>query len=178
MLVPSLLSSLYSRQDPVHEMCPSVFLSCCNKIQTTTSLGSCGGLNVWPMGSGSTRRCDLVGIGMTLLEEVCQCSSGLWGLLVIKLHPIQKKASSCLPPEETLLLIAFGSSCRTLLLQHRVSVHGYHASHYDDNGLNLWNSHPQLKVFLYKSCHGHGVSSFSFIPPCNSLLLRKIRAGT
>jgi hypothetical protein len=35
----------------------------------------------------------------------------------------------------------------------------WHASHHDDNGLNLWTvSQPQQNVFLYESC-GHGISS-------------------
>ena len=34
-------------------------------------------LNVWPIGSGTIRRCSLVGVGMTLLEEVCHCGGGL-----------------------------------------------------------------------------------------------------
>ena len=30
-------------------------------------------LNAWPMGSGTIRRCGLIGGGMTFLEEVCHC---------------------------------------------------------------------------------------------------------
>jgi hypothetical protein len=29
------------------------------------------------MGSGTTRRCGLIGAGVTLLEEVCYCGGGL-----------------------------------------------------------------------------------------------------
>ena len=34
-----------------------------------------------PIGSGSTRRHDFVGVGVVLLEEVCHCGGRLWGLL-------------------------------------------------------------------------------------------------
>ena len=37
----------------------------------------CGGLNVLGPGSDTIRRCDLVGVGMALLEEVCNCGGGL-----------------------------------------------------------------------------------------------------
>jgi hypothetical protein len=30
----------------------------------------------WPMGSGTIRSCSLVGVGMTLLEEVYHCVGG------------------------------------------------------------------------------------------------------
>jgi hypothetical protein len=33
----------------------------------------------------------------------------------------------------------------------------HHASHHDEHGLNLQTV--QSNFFLYKSCHGHGVSS-------------------
>jgi hypothetical protein len=37
---------------------------------------------------------------------------------------------------------------------------GHHPFHHHDNGLNLCTlSQPQLNIFLYYSCHGHGVSS-------------------
>ena len=40
----------------------------------------CGSLNVVDshnlIGSGTIRRCDFVGTGMTLLEEVCHCGAG------------------------------------------------------------------------------------------------------
>ncbi|EDL21616.1 mCG1050540 [Mus musculus] len=31
----------------------------------------------WPMESGPIGRCDLIGGGVTLLEEVCHCGGGL-----------------------------------------------------------------------------------------------------
>jgi hypothetical protein len=38
---------------------------------------TCGGLNMVGPGSGTIWKCDLVRIGMALLEEVCHCGSGL-----------------------------------------------------------------------------------------------------
>jgi hypothetical protein len=37
----------------------------------------CGGLNMLIPGSGTIRRCGLVGVGVALLEEVCHCEGGL-----------------------------------------------------------------------------------------------------
>jgi hypothetical protein len=34
-------------------------------------------LNAWPTGSDTIRRCELIGIGIDLLEEVCHCQNGL-----------------------------------------------------------------------------------------------------
>ena len=34
-------------------------------------------LNAWPTASDTMRRCDLVEVGVVLLEEVCHCGSGL-----------------------------------------------------------------------------------------------------
>ena len=52
-------------------------------------------LNAWPTGSDTIKRCDLVKIGVALLEEVCCCGVGLG-------------AYAQAPPsvEETLLLAA------------------------------------------------------------------------
>ena len=38
-------------------------------------------LNAWPIGSGTIRRCDLVGAGMALLEEAHHCDGGLLDLI-------------------------------------------------------------------------------------------------
>ena len=38
--------------------------------------GRCGGLNMLGPGSGTIRRCGLVGVGVALLKEVCHCGSG------------------------------------------------------------------------------------------------------
>jgi hypothetical protein len=40
-------------------------------------LDCCGGLNTLGPGSGSIRRCGLVGAGVALLEEVSHCSGGI-----------------------------------------------------------------------------------------------------
>jgi hypothetical protein len=51
----------------------------------------------WLMGSGIVGRCGLVGIGVVLLEKLGPqglCVGGLWGLLVLKLFPVQKKVFS------------------------------------------------------------------------------------
>ena len=42
----------------------------------------CGDLNMLGPGSGTIRKCDLVGVGMTLLEEVCYCGVGFETLLL------------------------------------------------------------------------------------------------
>jgi hypothetical protein len=40
-------------------------------------LGSyCGGLNMLGSGSGTISRCGLVGVDVSLLEEVCHCGGG------------------------------------------------------------------------------------------------------
>jgi hypothetical protein len=37
----------------------------------------CDGLYMLGPGSGTTRRCSLVGVGVGLLEQVCHCECGL-----------------------------------------------------------------------------------------------------
>jgi hypothetical protein len=34
-------------------------------------------LNAWPIKNGTIKRCGFVKVGVTLLEEVCHCRSGL-----------------------------------------------------------------------------------------------------
>jgi hypothetical protein len=36
-----------------------------------------GDLNILGPGSGTIKRCDIVGIGVALLEELCHCGVGL-----------------------------------------------------------------------------------------------------
>jgi hypothetical protein len=69
------------------------------------------------MGSGTIKRCCLVGIGVALLEEVCHCVDRFGRLLELKLHPMQERGP------KGLLLAALGSKsssgsppsrCRTL----------------------------------------------------------------
>jgi hypothetical protein len=42
------------------------------------SIGYCSGLNMLSSGSGNIKRCELVGVGVALLEEVCHCAGGCW----------------------------------------------------------------------------------------------------
>ena len=42
-----------------------------------SAVGHCGGLYVLGPGSGTTRRCGLVGVGVASLEEGCHCRDGL-----------------------------------------------------------------------------------------------------
>jgi hypothetical protein len=52
-------------------------------------------LNAWPVGGGTVRRCDLVGVGMTLLEYVTVCGLGkALRSLMLKLRPVQQTVSS------------------------------------------------------------------------------------
>jgi len=37
----------------------------------------CGGLKMLGPGTGTVRRCGLVGVGVALLEEVCHCGGGI-----------------------------------------------------------------------------------------------------
>jgi hypothetical protein len=53
------------------------------------------------MGIGNIKRWDLVGTDVELLEKVCHCVGSLSGLLVLKLHPVQKIVSSWLPLDQT-----------------------------------------------------------------------------
>jgi hypothetical protein len=60
---------------------------------------------------------------------------------------------------------AFISWSRTFNHFHSTMPAGHHASHHDDNGLNLSTvSQPQLNASLYKSCFGYGVSSQQWKP--------------
>jgi hypothetical protein len=43
-------------------------------------------LNAWPIGSGTIRRCGLIGVGMVLLEEVYHWRRGFEVLYMLKLH--------------------------------------------------------------------------------------------
>jgi hypothetical protein len=59
-------------------MATVIFL--CDLSLTFTSrypLPPCGGLNMLGPGSGTIRRCILVGVGVSSLEEVCHCGRGL-----------------------------------------------------------------------------------------------------
>ena len=67
--------------------------------------------NAWSTESGILMRCGLIRIGVPLLEEVCHGGGGLWDL-ELKLYLVQKRTSSWMPIEESLLLVVFRS--RTL----------------------------------------------------------------
>ena len=42
------------------------------------AIGKCDSCKQWPpKGSGTIRRCVFVEVGVPILEEVCQCGSGL-----------------------------------------------------------------------------------------------------
>jgi hypothetical protein len=75
-------------------------------------------------GSGALRRYDLVGACVTFLRG----SVSLWGWYL--------RPSSQLF-ENSLLLSAFGSRCRTFGYSSPTSAWMLPGSHHDDNGLNL-----------------------------------------
>ena len=64
-------------------------------INQKISQGRCVGLNrhdphklmcsnAWLVGSGTIRRCGLVGVGVPLLEEICHCGGRLQGLIFVQ----------------------------------------------------------------------------------------------
>ncbi|EDM16395.1 rCG59786 [Rattus norvegicus] len=73
------------------------------------------------MESGTIRRCGLVG-GM------CHCVGGLQGLLMLKLHPVQKRVSSWLPSDQDVELSMSPAPCLPACC---------HVFSHDDNRLNL-----------------------------------------
>ena len=75
-------------------------------------------------GSGTIKRCGLVGVGVALLEEVCHCGGGLWDLSLSCLETV----CSWLPLGEDVELSAPSAPCLPGCC---------HAFHHDDNGLNL-----------------------------------------
>ena len=104
----------------------------------------CDGLNkngpYRPLKNGTIRWCGLVGINVTLLEEVCH-----WGQAFEVSHVQDRHSSSlslplAVDPDAEL-------SATFLLLCH------------DDNGLNLNSEPAPIKCFASKSCHGHGIFS-------------------
>jgi hypothetical protein len=85
----------------------SNFLSFGQTSTLTPSFMGCGGLNLndphelmcWPIRNGSIRRCDLVGIGVILMEEACHC--GVMGQALrspmLELCPVWYTVSFCCP---------------------------------------------------------------------------------
>ena len=102
---------------------------------------SCMCLYAWPMRSGTIRMCILVRVGIALLKWVWLCweqvrpcwrrcvtgEGRLWGLLCSS-HPVQNIISFC--------YLQIKMQNPQLLLQHCLT-RCCHASHHDDNGLNL-----------------------------------------
>jgi len=106
------------------------------RCQPTAGHWVCGDLNgyelhsvwAWPLGSGSIRRCGLIGADVILLEEVCHYGAGFeasyaqatpsvtYSLLLLAYHDVELSA-----PSLASCLLAF---C--------------HVSCCDDNGQNLW----------------------------------------
>ena len=111
-------------------------------------------IRVWEClahGGGTIRRCGLVGRSASpspwrqaLRSHICSNSAQCG----------RNTGSSWLPSDQDIELLTLSpaaclSTCR-------------HVAHHDDNGPN-WTtetvSQPQLNLFLYKSRHGHSVSS-------------------
>jgi hypothetical protein len=116
----------------------------------------------WPMGSGTLRRCGLVGVGLALLEE-----ESWWGWALrsyAQAQPsVKREPPSWLPSYQDVELLAPPAPCLPVCC---------HASHYYDNGLNLWNCKiHRLNVFLYKNCLSHDVSSQQLKPKLRQRLL-------
>jgi hypothetical protein len=84
-------------------------------------------LNAWPTGSGTIRRCGLVGVGVALLEEEHLYGGG-FEVSVLKLCPVWNSS---------LLLAAFRSRYRHLGNSSTKSAAHGPASYHNDDGLNL-----------------------------------------
>ena len=126
----------------------------CNRIMwhATADTGHiphdiCDDLYMTGLGSGTVRRCGLVGVGVALLKEVCLCEGRQWD------PPPNHEGAS-------LFLAAFRWRCRTLSSSCTMPAWKLPCSHLDDNGLNLWTYKPApIKCCPYNSCLGHGVCS-------------------
>jgi hypothetical protein len=100
-------------------------------------------LNTWPIGSGTIRRCCLIGISVTLLKDVCHCWGGLQGVTYVQAILSVVHSLSLLPSDQNVELSAPSPApCLPGCC---------HASHHDDNGLNLWNQPQPIKCVLFKS---------------------------
>ena len=79
-----------------------------------------------PIGSGTVRRCVFVGEAITLLEEVCHCGAIFE---VSYAQTISSVEHSSLPVDQDVELLAPSPApCLPA---------SYHASHHEDNGVNL-----------------------------------------
>jgi hypothetical protein len=65
--------SLYIQDSFTIEIYLSIYLSIYCYIQLYKPMSHCGVLNMFGLGSGTIRRYGLVGVGVSLLEEVCHC---------------------------------------------------------------------------------------------------------
>ena len=103
------------------------------------------------LGCDTIRRCGLVGIGVTLLEKVCQCRAGLWGLIYAQAMPSVVHSLSLMPSDLDVELSAYPgmSTCMQPCFPTMMAM----------DWTSETVSQPQLSVFLYKSCYGHSVFS-------------------
>ena len=110
-------------------------------------------LNAWPIGSGTIRRCGLIG-------QVWDC----WRKCVTMGAGFQVSYAQAMPSVAYSLLLPVDQSTQTpqLFLQHHVCLYAivFSVTMIID-GTSKTESQPQLNVFLQKICHcpGHGVSS-------------------
>ena len=58
-------------------------------------------LNACHIGSGTIRRCDLIGVGMALLEKICPCGVG-FELLYAQAKPSVARSLPLLPESQEL----------------------------------------------------------------------------
>ena len=82
LLVPTTLLPLLQQDSPGSTYCLAGLCICLYQLLSEASLmtiavgRTCDGLNMLGPGSGTIRRCGLVGVGVALLEEVCHCGGG------------------------------------------------------------------------------------------------------
>jgi hypothetical protein len=89
--------------------------------------------NAWSIQHGTIRMCSLWK-GVAMMEKACHCQGRLWGLLCTSCAQCVIKTPSA----------AFRSRYGNLSFSSTCLPECCHASHYDDNGLNLWNCKPAL----------------------------------
>ena len=109
----------------MHKTNRSLFLTV---LATNRTLNWCGLNEKGPhklRGRGTIRRCGLVGVGVALLQEV-----SLEAVIEVSEAQVRPNGSQALPA-------AFGSDVELCYPSSTISVCVLHASHRDDNGLNL-----------------------------------------
>ena len=103
------------------------------------------------MENGANGRCGLGGVGVAFFEEVVTVGAG-FEVSYVQASPSVVNSLHLLPSDQD---VELSSPSPTPCLS---ACH--HASHHA-KGLNLGDCKPvPIKCFLYKSCHGHGVSSY------------------